>query len=235
MREVRLRELTRRVDLLIAGFPQFLEYFLRKPAFRRPEQLNYHRETIALRSAAGSVSKALATPGFIPKLYDTLRAWGIGSRLSRLVPLPEFETALRRQEAAIGALDGLSIDDPALSVQNESDRLWRLVSDLDIVENKAKVVAGTKALHHLLPDLVVPIDRDYTRNFFGWHAPEFQNHQHECFALAFAEFARVARAANPVQYVGQGWNTSRTKVIDNALVGIFVAGQEIRASQRSAG
>ncbi len=235
MREARLSELRQRVDLLIAGFPQFLEYFLRKPAFRRPDQLNYHRETITVRLTAGSVSKALATPGFIPKLYDTLRAWGIGSRLSRLVPLPEFESALRRQEASIAALEAFSIDDPALSVAKASDRLWHLMSELDIVENKSKIVAGTKALHHLLPDLVVPIDRDYTRNFFGWHAPEFQNQQHECFALAFTEFVRVARATNPEQYVGQGWNTSRTKVIDNALVGVFVAGQQIRASQKSAG
>ena len=29
-----------------------------------------------------------------------------------------------------------------------------------------QIVAGTKALHHLLPDLIPPIDRTYTIRFF---------------------------------------------------------------------
>lgn len=36
-------------------------------------------------------------------------------------------------------------------------------------------MAGSKTLHHLLPDLVPPIDREYTRPFFGLHNPEFGN------------------------------------------------------------
>jgi hypothetical protein len=36
-------------------------------------------------------------------------------------------------------------------------------------------MAGSKALDHLLPDLVPPMDREYTRPFFGLHNPEFGN------------------------------------------------------------
>ena len=32
-------------------------------------------------------------------------------------------------------------------------------------------------------------------------------------------FADIARRVGPAQYVGTGWNTNPTKVIDNAIVG----------------
>jgi len=86
------------------------------------------------------------------------------------------------------------------------------------VDNKAPLVAGSKALHHLFPDLVVPIDRAYTRRFFGWWANQFQNKQEEFFASAFGQFASIARAVNPQSYVGTRWRSSRTKVLDNAIV-----------------
>jgi len=67
----------------------------------------------------------------------------------------------------------------------------------------------TKALHHVLAELVVPMDREYTQTFFGWHAEEF------------GAFVQIARLVNPSQYVNIGWNSSRTKVLDNALVGLL--------------
>src|SRR5260221_103336 len=63
--------------------------------------------------------------------------------------------------------------------------LWELSSTLGIVENQAKLVAGTKALHHILPELVVPMDREYTQLLFGWQNPRFQYAQRECFLEAY--------------------------------------------------
>jgi hypothetical protein len=96
----------------------------------------------------------------------------------------------------------------------------------DVVENQAKVVAGTKTLHHLLPDLVVPMDRAWTGRFFQFHLPEWQDadSQRRIFQLAYGHFVNVARQVQPEQYVtGRGWRTSRTKIIDNALIGFCKA------------
>jgi hypothetical protein len=62
----------------------------------------------------------------------------------------------------------------------------------------------------------VPIDRAFTRVFFGWHGPQFQ--QKNVFYAAYEHFAKVAREANPARFIGAGWRTSLTKNIDNALV-----------------
>jgi hypothetical protein len=132
-------------------------------------------------------------------------------------------------------LETVSLDGAGIDFAETGARVWLLIKSLRLVDNKAALVASTKALHHLLPELVVPMDRAYTRPFFGWHGPEFQNQQTVCFEHAFGAFCRVARATNPRQYVGEGWNTSLSKVIDNAVVGVFVVGKEFLDSQKSAG
>lgn len=128
--------------------------------------------------------------------------------------------ALHAKAAPIEELNGLAIDQPTLEVSTVGNTLARLAQSLDIVDNKARIVPGSKALHHLLPELVVPIDRAYTQQFFQWANPTLQNSPERCFKEAFHAFARIATGANPAQYVGEGWYTSRTKVIDNAIVGL---------------
>lgn len=215
-----------RVPLLIAEFPRFLQIFVHDPPFTRSGQLEYHLETIQARRELGSAAKALADDRFLRSLYRTLQAWGIGARASILLPVEDFESILRARASDIAAFDGLCIDDPALNPTAVSDNLWRTIDTLGIVTNDARIVPGTKALHHILSDLVVPVDRAYTQRFFRWHNPEFQYGQADVFHRSFAAFVEIARRANPAQYVGAGWNSSRTKVIDNAIVGMLCEEKE---------
>ncbi len=201
-------------------FPTFLEAYDRYCPFTKYGQLEYHVETIQRLRAVGSAEAALDDDTFRESLYRTLQAWGIGSRASILKPFPGFVSALQARAAEIVSFDGLRIDQPDLEVSRTAERLARLIQSLGIVENKNRVVAGSKALHHLLPELIVPIDREYTQPFFGWQNPRFQYFPEECFVEAFHAFVEIARTTNPGQYVKQGWCASRTKVIDNAIVGM---------------
>ena len=210
-----------RVPKLIAEFPRFLQIYNRNPPFTRTGQLEHHVETIQIRRKLGSAVRALADPSFLESLHRTLQAWGIGVRASKLAPLAQFGRMLSEKSAQIAALDKLRIDDPALDVAAVSEKLWHLIHTLGIVSNETTIVPGTKALHHILPDLVVPVDRAYTQKFFGWHSPQFQYGQSKVFQESFAAFAEIARSVNPAQYVGLGWNSSLTKVIDNAIVGML--------------
>lgn len=209
------------IDLLIARFPIFLEAYDRFCPFKKYGQLEYHVETIRLRRALGSVEVALGDEAFQKSLYRTLQAWGIGSRASKLARFSDFVAALYAKKNDLSALDGLVIDQQGLDVLGVAKRLARLIQTLDIVENRARIVPGSKALHHLLPELVVPIDRAYTQPFFGWQNPGVQGFPEECFIDAFHSFVGIARATNPSQYVCDRWYSSRTKVLDNAVLGFW--------------
>jgi hypothetical protein len=207
--------------MLVEKFPAWVAYFESKGPFRKYGQLEYHRETIGRRLELGSAAVALTDEPFQRALYKTLRAWGIGLRRSRLKPFDEFAAILSRQKEAVAKFETMILDDPLMDVDATTDALWTLMLQLPIVENTAMLVPVTKALHHVLPELLVPMDREYTQQFFGWQNPQFQYGQRDCFVEAFNAFARIARAVNPSQYLNRGWNSSRTKVVDNALVGLL--------------
>ena len=207
-----------RVDLLIRDFERYVLAFDEKPAFTRSGQLENHVKTIRLRYNLGSVSAAMQSSEFLDCLWSTLVSWGIGSRASRLVEPEQFAEVLQRRAFAISELEDERLDSPGLRVQSIADKVWAIIDALGIVENKAKLVPCTKALHHLLPELIVPMDREYTGAYFGWRASDFQDRQERTIHHAFERFAQIASSVNPRQYVGSGWRTSVTKVIDNAIV-----------------
>ncbi|MGE0875313.1 MAG: hypothetical protein AB7O31_11655 [Burkholderiales bacterium] len=216
---------TTRVQELIAGFPRYLAAYGNRPAFTRAGQLEFHVETIRLRRELGSAIAAVRDDRFLHSLYQTLNAWGIGRRASRLIPEAEFAAALRAKETEIAELDRESLEAPNLNVEATCRRVWKLVDELGIIQNDTRIVSGTKTLHHLLPDLVTPMDREYTQKFFLWHNPQFQYDQARKFQVIFQAFADVARAVMPSQFITGGWNSSPTKVIDNAVVGFVTLEQ----------
>lgn len=66
------------------------------------------------------------------------------------------------------------------------------------------------------------MDRAWTGLFFQFHLPEWQDArgQRRIFRIAYGQFLQVARQAQPAPYVtGHGWRTSRTKILDNAIIG----------------
>ncbi|WP_148576213.1 hypothetical protein [Nocardioides caldifontis] len=207
-----------RVRALTAGFDRYLAVYDGRPAFRA-DQLAAHRQTIELRRRAGSAAAAASDPQFAASLYRTLRAWGLGMRASVLVPESAFAAALVGAIPVLTEVENLRIDDPNLP-DHATDLVWALISGLGVTKNQAKIVAGTKTLHHLLPELVPPIDREWTGLFFGYQPPRFQSGQQHLFQHMFATFRDIALQVDLASGVsGQGWRTSTSKLLDNAVIG----------------
>lgn len=213
-----------RISQLVDGFGRYVQAYDDHVSFTS-EQLAAHRATVALRQQAGSVRAAVGSEQFLVSLRRTLLAWGIGRRASRLVPADAFAGALHAALPRLEPLESLRIDGNDLA-NDLAGTLAQLIGSLGVVTNKAKLVAGTKTLHHLLPELVPPMDRAWTGLFFQFHLPEWQDarSQRRIFELAYSHLAGVARQVRPQQYVtGAGWRTTRTKIIDNALIGFCMA------------
>ena len=183
-------------------------------------QFELHRRTIARRRELGSATAALQDDDFMRLLLSTLHAWQLGKRGSKLSDGVSIVDSLRDQATTFEALQGLSLESLP-DVTEVVQSLWALIGQASITENKAKVVASFKLLHHLLPDLVPPIDRAYTGQFFSWPDPYFQYRQREIFTEAFATFSEIARKTKPSRLVGDGWRTSSSKIVDNALISFW--------------
>ena len=213
-----------RVGKLVSRFGEYVQVYDDRVPFTG-EQLAAHRRSVGLRRRAGGVRAALEDEEFLASLRRTLLAWGVGRRASRLVASDDFAMALRTVAPSLEALEPLTIDGGDLP-GDVAGQLWGIIDSLGVVTNKAKLVAGTKTLHHLLPDLIPPMDRAWTGAFFQFHLPEWQDTagQRRIFGIAYNHFAVVARHVHPSRYAtGIGWRTSRTKILDNALIGFCKA------------
>jgi len=228
----RQEETQRRVHMVAASFDICLQAYGRSPPFKAADQLSLHRQTIARRRELGSVEAALDDADFLHLVHETLSAWGIGKQGSHLRPYNGFAKALRYQARAIAGLDSTCIDDPALDAVAVGRQLFALIAQLDLVQDEAKLVAHSKALHHLVPELLPPIDRAWNGGrFFYLHSPEMQYHQDVWFGKAWSAFVYIARKAQLGKYVThQGWRTSRSKLLDNALIGYCLVHRCPRAS-----
>lgn len=225
--------LQERLDSLTADFEVWLDVFDRTVPFSRSGQRDWHVATLVRwKQLEGRVDSLVSDQEFMKDLYETLGAWGIGRRGSRLRPFDQFCQAVSAAAPALTGFQGMRLSDPAAGEAGLSTRLWTLVADLGVVENDARMVAGTKTVHHILPLLVVPIDRMYTGAFFGWSPQAMQYHQDTLFSEAFAAFTAIARSVDLDAFTGSGWRMSPAKLIDNAIVG-FCKEQGLVKSGRS--
>ena len=143
------------------------------------------------------------------------------------ISLDQFKRVLRQHKKQIRRLEQFKIE--TVTTDHWSD-LWSVIKSLEITKHRPRLVSGTKVLHHILPSLVVPVDRMYMRMFLFAYGPnDFEpepNDSGECeretFRVAFQCFSRVASAikSKVADYRRRNEvHTSITKVIDNAIFG----------------
>lgn len=223
-----------RVRDLIQTFSACLDAFDKENLFTGPS-LYFHAKTrhildrcrAVINCAPQAVAECIEDESFLESLYATLTAWGLhrmGPGNAKLVEFRQFTQAFRQRKDAICELSSVRIDDLADDqVKRVAAQIWRLVAGLEIGLGEARIVRGSKALHHFLPDLVPPIDRAYTLKFF-FHVNTFdQEKEQVCFMAAYPWFRTIAiqcrREVARRLSADSGWDTSITKVIDNAIVG----------------
>jgi hypothetical protein len=212
------------IGSLIADFAECLDYFAAMPG---DPKFELYLDSLQRRAKFQTASDALACDESLGSMHRTLK---IFFRLARagLVPLDQFAGELRGHAESIAQFE----DQKLGAVPSDTgDRLWSLISRMKLTANKkeedrdkekSKLVSGTKTLNLLLPDLVVPIDRQYTGSFLYRYAPEFDAgpDEEKTFGVAFSAFRKIARAVDPSAYVGRHRvHASATKVIDNGVIG----------------
>jgi hypothetical protein len=158
----RKNRIEERIEKLIRDFSHYLTYYDEHAPFNKTDQLKSHVTTIRRRRELGSAYLAATDREFCKSLYWTLQKWGIGQRASRLISYEAFAEVIASRASQIARFENVMIDDPDLDAQKTGEELWALIDSLTIVDNISKLVPCTKALHHLLPDLVAPMDRAYT-------------------------------------------------------------------------
>ena len=103
----------------------------------------------------------------------------------------------------------------ALSLQ----RLTPLFDDLCLTQTKSSLVTFSKAMHFILPDLFMPVDRWCMLRFFYESTPM---NEKQCFLQVFEQFWQFAHKHHETLKAqvdkASCWNRNIPKVIDNIII-----------------
>ncbi len=226
-RRTRIERSRSNVEALIAGFAQFVTDFERSSAFSGPSAY-FHERAIGRRRSHASVEELMADDLFFEYVYAVLPAWGMhrmGKQAAKVGDFGAMVASFRAQASVIGELWDLDIR--ALSEREGevvAEQVWSVLGSLKVSTSATRIVAGSKALHHVLPDLVPPIDRQYTFQFFTGQKA-VNSGDERAFLEWFPYLAEIGRRTrgeiNEALDRGGFMATSPAKIIDNAIIGFM--------------
>jgi hypothetical protein len=205
----------------------------------------FHRECLQ----AGE--EAFLSKRHIEMLYATLTAWGMHrmgnseTTRTKLTDWERFQGSLIVHAAGLQQFKRHRLSD--MSEAEYSDAVSRLqpyYNALDLSVSDATIVANSKALHHLFPNFIPPIDRQHTIRFFRqppekWRdtkrrfraiqLPVQLDAQFDLFRKTCVDIKRLADRVDPTLLEEQHRQHGVTapKALDNAIVNYvrIVSGQ----------
>jgi hypothetical protein len=217
------------IDLLISDFGRFVDAFDQNRQFSGPS-LYFHVKALTALRAYGSATDAMDDNDFFDYMYATLASWRLhrmGPGKAKLGEMEDLKSSFREQRQRIEQLQTLRIDAIAEDdVGDVAGAIWQVLQGLRVGIGETLLVANSKALHHLLPDLVPPIDRNYTLMFFVGRPYIYRGRDGDYFKALFPLFREIALRCREdidarIRTPWEGMNTSVTKVIDNAILGFM--------------
>ena len=242
-----------RIEKLCHDFEGYLKVFEENNPFK-PGQWDIHRKTIEMRNRLATVDEAIESDEFLKSLRDTLASWGVnrGRRVNGrggLVVSDKFisqfrSTTIRERIIALEGKHFTQLDSDTSEIEGMDIREMLKITmvDLRLSESSKQVVAGSKALHHVLPSLLPPIDNAYTGRFFSASDIESPSETYDILN-GFAKIGQCLQKTKCKDYLSDmvdntvypssqrksiskgfrsgrtGHSTSETKLIDNAIIG----------------
>ncbi|MHB8463705.1 MAG: hypothetical protein ACYDH6_16590 [Acidimicrobiales bacterium] len=226
-RQARAARMNDNVEDLVSGFGDCVDRFEQSNAFPGPS-LYFHQRAIERRRQHATLDGLLNDLLFFEYVYAVLPAWGMhrmGRQAAKVGGFEEMVASFRATEPAIDRLWPLNITQlPPTDEASVAADVWSVIASLKVSTSGTKIVAGSKALHHVLPEVVPPIDRQYTFRFFTGQKA-VRNGERIGFTEWFPIFCDIGRRCRPdierIQARGGIMATSPTKIIDNAIIGFM--------------
>ena len=161
-------------------------------------------------------------------VYATLASWGMhrmGRGGSKMRTFEEFRASIEPLRPQIAAAQGFRPDGMR---EAEWFTLKHIFVSLRIMKSGTSLVGNSKVMHHMLPNIVPPIDRQYTLRYLYGATTIANDVDGEWrmmreimsgFFLPVANDAEFSAKANRWIALQRPWDTSVMKVIDNVLIG----------------
>ena len=142
---------------LLANADRYHEAYYRVETFGGPS-LYFHQRSLDTRRSPASLSH-------LEYVYATLSSWGMhrmgpgGSKMRSFSAFHASVEPIRDKIAMAQQLTVSAIDDAGWALLKE------IFQGINIMASGTSLVGNSKVMHHMLPNIVPPIDREYTLRY----------------------------------------------------------------------
>lgn len=185
---------------------------------------------------------AFLSDSHMEMVYATLASWGMHKMgdpavtKTKMVDYASFKKAILNQEEVLRSLRASQMHSCSQDTyEKHIDSLREAYHALNVSVSEATIVAHSKTLAHILPNLVPPIDRQYTIRFFtqqndnfftntgNWrmvNLPPDRQEQFRCFKEYAVRMKALLDRCDLAQFTldGSTFNTSYPKIVDNLIM-----------------
>ena len=222
--------INKKVNDLIDNFDSYISYFKKDNPFSGPSEYFYMNKIIKTIKTRDD-GKIFCTD-FIELVYATLASWGMhrmgpDNKGAKMNDFGAFKDCIMKNKELFIELSPLKLEEVKLDVES-IEKLNKIYSYLGpLMRSNSKLVATTKVMHFFLPDLVPPMDREYTMKFFNIILPTIKSsndHKNiekevEIFNFVLLKMQDICKNVDCKKFIDNLFSPSVPKVLDNAIVG----------------
>jgi len=215
------RNLQPKVARILRNAAKYHAKYYKVQTFGGPS-LHFHRRALGLEGSVNQANRA-------ELIYAVLSSWGMhrmGKGGSKMQPFAVFRKSLDALRPDITAARRLR---PGKVGPKGWARLKHIFRSVKVMASGTTLVGNSKVMAHVLPNIVAPIDRQYTLKFlFG--STYLQNDIRKEWSLMrkiledffFSVVCDCGFVAQATKWQSSGrysWDTSLLKIADNLVIG----------------
>ncbi|MBS4067295.1 MAG: hypothetical protein KGZ62_01695 [Sulfurimonas sp.] len=211
-----------KVEDILRYAVEYHDAFYAADTFKGPS-LYFHRR--ALEAASGeSFTK------YLEYIYAVLTSWGMHRMGSGGSKMQDFETFRLSVEPLRTSIRAATDFKPEEMTEREWGCLKEIFISINVMASGTTIVGNSKVMHHLLPNIVPPIDREYTLWFLKGNGTIRNDLESEWAMMReiISGFFMPISQAEPFNALANEWmshkelypwDTSIMKIIDSLIIG----------------
>lgn len=214
---------TEKVFEILKNAEKYHSSFYAAEIFHGPS-LYFHRRTLEARNTE-------RFERYLEYIYATLASWGMhrmGKRGSKMVGFEVFKESVEKIGDKIDYVQ-------KFYYENLSEDNFRVLEDIfkgiKIMASGTTIVGNSKVMAHMIPNIIPPVDREYTLRYLKGNTNIKNGLDHEWNLFREILVGFFFPVANDHQFKLQAidwmsnqmlypWDTSILKVIDNLVIGV---------------
>ena len=211
-----------KISDILSNSEKYHKAYYEAEIFRGPS-LYFHLRALETKDTPGSLSH-------LECVYATLASWGMHRMGTRGSKMQSFDIFLRSVEPLKGRIAKAQTFDLFEMNEDKWAFLKEIFDNLNVMASGTRLVGNSKVMHHMLPNIVPPIDREYTlsyligskviHNDLDW--------EWELLKVIVQDFFIPVASNRDFEVIARGWieqnsrypwDTSLLKIIDNLVIG----------------